>query len=129
MRSLIPQKFTIAGCAAALGLAAVIGFAAEKHEGPPQPWSKFKVHDMDRPVPPIITPGTASTPEQPGKPPSDAIVLFDGTDLSHWQAQGGGEPTFKLENGAMLSYGPKNLQSKDKFGDVQLHVEFACPLP
>ena len=41
---------------------------------------RWLVHDMDRPAPPIITPGTESTQEQPGKAPSDAIVLFDGND-------------------------------------------------
>ena len=82
-----------------------------------------------------MTPGTFSTADQPGKPPSDAVVLFDGTDLSHWQAKGGGDPTFTLQDGVMLSSNlkdPKNnkaLESKDKFGDVQLHVEFATPTP
>ena len=47
-----------------------------------QAWS---VHNLDRPQPPVITPGTASTPEQPGKAPSDAIVLFDSQDLSRWK--------------------------------------------
>jgi hypothetical protein len=90
---------------------------------------------MERPAPPVVTPGTFSTNDQPGKPPSDAVVLFDGTDLSHFQAKGGGEPTFTLQDGVMLSTNlkdPKNnkyLQSKDKFGDVQVHVEFATPTP
>lgn len=121
-------------------IAGVIALAAPEkkdtsHEGPQQPWSKWHVHDMDRPVPPIVTPGTASTPEAPGKAPSDAIVLFDGTNLDHWQAAGGGEPTFTLQNGEMLSTNlkdPKNnkyLESKDQFGDIQLHVEWAEPVP
>ncbi|HZL35403.1 MAG TPA: DUF1080 domain-containing protein [Tepidisphaeraceae bacterium] len=114
--------------AAVLALAGVFAVAQEAH-GPKQPWSKYFVHDMQRPAPPVVDPGTASTPDQPGKPPSDAIVLFDGKDMSHWQADGGGEPTFKLANGVMLSYGPKDLQSKDKFGDIQLHVEWAEPTP
>jgi hypothetical protein len=90
---------------------------------------------MDRPTPPIVTPGTASTNEAPGKAPSDAIILFNGTDLSKWQAKGGGEPTFTLQDGIMLSSNlkdPKNnkyLESKDQFGDVQLHVEWAAPTP
>ena len=116
---------------------ALIGAAAlAQHEnGPQQPWSKFKVHDMSRPVPPIVTPGTPSTPEQPGQAPSDAVVLFDGKDLSQWQALGGGEPTFTLQDGIMLSTNlkdPKNnkyLQSKEEFGDCQVHVEWAEPTP
>ena len=116
---------SVAGLTGVL-LAGTLVLAAEK-AGPQQPWSPFKVHDMTRPAPPVVTPGTASTPETPGKPPSDAIVLFDGKDLSEWQAQGGGEPTFKLVDGVMLSYGPKYLESKQEFGDVQLHVEWAEP--
>jgi hypothetical protein len=132
----ISRKATATMCAAALGLAGALSLAyAQEHAGPQQPWSKFKVHDMSRPVPPIVDPGTPSTEEQPGKPPSDAVVLFDGKDLSHWQAAGGGEPTFTLQNGEMLSTNlkdPKNnkaLQSKEKFGDCQLHVEWATPTP
>jgi hypothetical protein len=109
---------------AGLALAALV-YAEDN--GPQQPWSKFKVHDMTRPAPPIVVPGTPSTDERPGKAPSDAIVLFDGSNMDEWQAQGGGEPTFKLVDGVMLSYGPKYLESKRKFGDVQLHLEWAEP--
>lgn len=129
------RLFSRAAGLTVLGLAGALAFAAEKHEGPQQPWSKYKVHDMSRPPAPIVTPGTASTNDQPGKPPSDAIVLLNGTDLSHWQSAGGGEPTFTLQDGIMLSTNVKdpknnkNLESKDKFGDVQLHVEFATPTP
>ena len=48
------------------------------------PGGKWRVHDDSRPRPPVVAPGTASAPERPGKAPSDAVVLFDGTDLSHW---------------------------------------------
>jgi hypothetical protein len=122
----------IAGVAC-VALAGMIAVAAEN--GPPQPWSKWKVHDMERPAPPVVTPGTASTAETPGKPPSDAIVLFDGTDLSKWKAANGGEPTFTLKDGVMLSTNlkdPKNNQylvSKEEFGDIQVHVEWAEPVP
>lgn len=128
MKTFVSRKSAAIVCAGALALGGVFAYAAESH-GPKQPWSKFFVHDMERPAPPVVDPGTPSTQDQPGKPPSDAIVLFDGKDMSHWQAAGGGEPTFKLENGVMLSYGPKNLQSKDEFGDMQLHVEWAEPTP
>ncbi|HKT46306.1 MAG TPA: hypothetical protein VJP87_02180, partial [Candidatus Acidoferrales bacterium] len=47
--------------------------------------TRWKIHDMSRPVPPVVTPGTASTQEAPGRAPSDAVVLFDGKDLSQWQ--------------------------------------------
>ena len=48
------------------------------------------VHDMNRPAPKVITPGTPSTQDQAGTAPSDAIVLFDGTDLSGWTSGDGG---------------------------------------
>jgi len=134
MKQTIRTRALQLACVAALGAAGAVVFAAEK-AGPQQPWSKYKVHDMTRPEPPIVTPGTASTEDQPGKPPSDAIVLFDGKDLSHWQAKGGGDPTFTLQDGVMLSTNlkdPKNnkyIQSKEQFGDVQLHLEFSTPTP
>ena len=84
---------------------------------------KWKVHDMSRPKPPVVTPGTASTPEQPGKPPSDAVVLFDGTNLDQWS---GGQ--WKVEGGAMVAQGG-NIQTKEAFGDCQLHIEWATPTP
>ena len=52
------------------------------------PGQKWKVHDVNRPAPPLVTPGAA-----PGAPPSDAVVLFDGKDLSKWAQRGpNGEP-------------------------------------
>jgi hypothetical protein len=134
MKSIVRRRLMKAGCVASLGIAGAFLYAAEK-PGPQQPWSQYKVHDMTRPEPPIVSPGTSSTPEQPGKPPSDAVVLFDGKDMSQWQAVGGGEPTFTLQDGVLLSSNlkdPKNnkyLESKEQFGDVQLHIEFATPTP
>jgi hypothetical protein len=129
MKSFISSKAARFACAAGVGLAGILAVAAEEHHGPQQPWSKYTVHDMSRPVPPVVTPGTVSTPEKPGTAPSDAIVLFDGKDLSAWQSSGGGDPTFKVVDGAALSYGPKNLETKEKFGDVQVHLEWAEPVP
>jgi hypothetical protein len=134
MKTLLSKRSAKIAGAVGVVLAGMLAIAAEEG-GPQQPWSKWKVHDMKRPAPPIVTPGTASTNDAPGKAPSDAIVLFDGTDLSKWQAEGGGEPTFTLQDGIMLSTNLKNpknnkyLVSKDEFGDVQVHVEWAEPTP
>ena len=51
------------------------------------PWThnKYHKHDPDRPQSPVVVPGRPSTQERVGTAPSDAIVLFDGTDLSHWK--------------------------------------------
>src|SRR5262249_6794767 len=61
---------------------------------------KWKIHARTRRNPPIITSGTASTQDAPGKAPSDAIVLFDGKDLSKWVSKKDGSPAqWKVENG------------------------------
>jgi len=70
------------------------------------------------------------TPGKNGAPPSDAIVLFDGKDLSHWKTETGGEAKWKIGDGYLeVAKGSGNIFSKDEFGDVQLHVEFAEPIP
>ncbi|GMW03338.1 MAG: hypothetical protein AMXMBFR84_44720 [Candidatus Hydrogenedentota bacterium] len=85
------------------------------------------VHETDPsivPPPPIVTPGAV-----PGAPPSDAIVLFDGTDLSNWMSNDENEPTkWIVQNGA-LSPTPKSgiIRTKQEFGSCQLHVEWASP--
>ena len=96
------------------------------------PGGKWRVHDSKRPRPTVITPGTCSTQDQPGRPPSDAIVLFDGKDLSQWQnltADGKLQPAaWKVADGYMeVVGGTGSLVTKQKFGDCQLHIEWASP--
>lgn len=95
---------------------------------PNQPWH---VHDDRRPHPRLVTPS-----EKPGGAPSDAIVLFDGKDLSAWtshassitRAGGSGVPEWKVENGYFEAV-PRtgDIATKEKFGDCQVHVEWAAP--
>src|SRR5690242_4875397 len=91
---------------------------------------RYEIHDRNRPLPPVIDAGTASTQDQPGRPPSDAIILFDGKDLSRWQHKDGVPAKWKVENG-YFEVVPKTgqLYTKDSFGDCQLHVEFSEPNP
>jgi hypothetical protein len=92
---------------------------------------KWKIHDPDRPVPPVVTPGTPSTQDAPGRAPSDAVVLFDGKDLSNWVQDGDGSAAkWKVENG-YFEVVPKagGIHTKQPFGDCQLHVEFSEPTP
>ena len=92
--------------------------------------TKWKVHDLSRPVPPVITPGAASTQEAPGRAPSDAVVLFDGKDLSHWAHKDGSAPKWKVENGyAEVVAKSGYIYTRDGFGDCQHHLEFAEPTP
>src|SRR5882724_9446683 len=60
---------------------------------PVLPGQKWRVHDIDRPRPPVVTPGATA-----GSPPSDAIVLFDGKDLSRWVGSKG-LPGWKVRDG------------------------------
>jgi hypothetical protein len=91
---------------------------------------KWKIHDLERPLPPMVAPGTPSTQDTPGKPPSDAVVLFDGKDLSHWLQEDGSAAKWKVENGYMEVLAKSGgIRSKQPFGDCQLHVEFAEPVP
>jgi 3-keto-disaccharide hydrolase len=92
--------------------------------------TKWKIHDPDRPAPPVADPGTASTQESPGRAPSDAVVLFDGKDLSAWADKDGGAAKWKVEKG-FVEVVPKTgyIHTREAFGDCQLHVEFAEPLP
>ena len=92
--------------------------------------TRWKIHDLARPLPPIVDPGSASTQETPGRPPSDAVVLFDGKDPSHWKAQDGTPAKWKVENG-YLEVVPKSgaIYTREAFGDCQLHVEFREPVP
>jgi 3-keto-disaccharide hydrolase len=80
----------------------------------------------------VVDPGPA--PAEPVKPPSDAIVLFDGKDLSKWEAAagrgaGGAAPEWKVENGVATVAGRTSIRTKEKFGDIQLHLEWAEPNP
>jgi hypothetical protein len=94
------------------------------------PNQQWHVHDPDRPYPPDVTPGAT-----PGAPPSDAIVLFDGKDLSKWMQHGRGadrgktmDAKWKVQDGYMeIVHGTGDLFTRDKFGDCQLHVEWQEP--
>jgi hypothetical protein len=90
------------------------------------PGGKWRVHDVKRPHPPVVTPGA-----QNSMPPSDAIVLFNGKDLSQWVTYLKGQettPKWKVENGyAEVVDRTGSINTKEKFGDVQLHIEWASP--
>lgn len=95
------------------------------------PWA---IHDRNRPQPARVEPGTFSSATQPGQPPSDAIVLFDGTEasLAKWESDVKETPApatkWIVKDGAMECV-PKSGQIRTKagIGDCQLHVEWAAP--
>lgn len=86
----------------------------------------WEVHDEDRPQPPRVNPGPA--PAEPSPVPSDAVVLFDGSDLAEWGAHDGSPAAWVLEDGLLeVAPGAGDLQTREGFGDVQLHVEWRAP--
>jgi hypothetical protein len=88
---------------------------------PQLPGRKWLVHDGSRPQPRVVTPGAA------GSAPSDAVVLFDGTDLSAWKGRDGAA-AWKIEAGYMEAVpGTGDIQTVEQFGDCQLHLEFRSP--
>ncbi|MHC4396053.1 MAG: 3-keto-disaccharide hydrolase [Planctomycetota bacterium] len=91
------------------------GLFAEKYQ--------WEVHDMNRPQPVVVRPGIYSS-----QPPADAIVLFDGRNLSQWESQKGGPAKWKVENGYMeVIKKTGGIRTKRSFGDCQLHIEWATP--
>ena len=126
-------RLALAAMGAVLAIAST-GYAASTgspfYGDPPDDHHPWAIHDQNRPQPAVVTPGTFSAPAQPGKPPSDAIVLFDGTDLSKWEADKneGGPTKWVIKDGAMeCTPGSGYIRTKEKFGDCQLHVEWAAP--
>jgi hypothetical protein len=63
----------------------------------------------------------------PGPPPADAIVLFDGTDLSQWRKKSGGKAAWELKDGVATVNGTGDIVTQQPFGDCQLHIEWATP--
>lgn len=89
---------------------------------PKLPDCEWHVHDGNRPQPAVITPGRGTAP------PADAIVLFDGTNVDAWRNVEGKEGRWKLvEGGAMEVNETGSMETIERFGDCQLHFEWASP--
>jgi hypothetical protein len=85
--------------------------------------SDWIAHDMSQPRPPVVTPG-----HTPSDPPSHAIVLFDGTDLSQWLSPKNGPAEWKVKNGYMeVTPETGYIRTKKAFGSCHLHIEWATP--
>lgn len=85
-------------------------------------------HDRTRPLPPVVNPGLPSTPDHAGTAPSDAVMLFDGADLSKWVALDGKPTQWVVREGAMECVpGSGYIRTLQCFGECQLHIEFATP--
>ena len=84
-------------------------------------------HDIRRPKAPVVAPVDSLAPSPA---PKDAVILFDGSNLDAWRSPDGGPARWKVTGGAMeVAPGTGAIETKAKFGDVQLHVEWASPNP
>lgn len=95
-------------------------------DSPLIPGTEWHVHDGNRPQPRLVTPGKTFSHLAPA--PADAVVLFDGKDLSKWQVANGDDAKWKIEGG-YAEVAPKSgsIRTREKFADFQLHLEFATP--
>src|SRR3954451_23951084 len=112
----------------ALVAAGAFVVAQQPATAPPAPPRDPHANEVPAPKNPprVVVPGAT-----PGAPPADAVVLFDGTDLSKWEKEKGGGPAeWTVADGAMVvKPGTGGIRTKQAFGDVQLHVEWATPSP
>jgi hypothetical protein len=81
--------------------------------------SKEYLNGITWQAPAVVEPGTTNS-----APPSDAVVLFDGTDMSKWK---NGE-NWPVADGS-VTVGEGQIVSKDEFGDCQVHIEWSAPTP
>jgi hypothetical protein len=109
-----------------LAVAALV-LAAMPAAGSAQAPRQWPPNSMDRPRPPVVDPG----PERPPvAPPADAVVLFDGRSLASWASDSGAPARWTVRGGYMeVAPGTGSIRTKRAFGSVQLHVEWAAPLP
>ena len=110
-----------AGVVGLISIVALPAFAATA--GPQTEFlAKAQTTEVWSPEPVVVSPGLD------GAPPSDAVVLFDGSGFDAWVADQGGEPEWRLIDGAMeVVKGTGDIRTKQAFADIQLHIEWAAP--
>ena len=88
--------------------------------------SEWPQHSLERPHPRVVQPGA----EYSVAPPSDAVVLFNGSSLDKWTSGNGTPAKWKVVGGAFeVVPGSGQLSTRDAFGDAQLHIEWTSPKP
>jgi hypothetical protein len=103
----------------AAGLLATAAVSAQANRDPARDPTKTEVW----------TPVPASVATPPGGAPSDAVVLFDGRDVSAWESEQGGRVPWSVADGALTVVpGSKGIRTRQRFCDIQLHVEWRSPI-
>ncbi|HVF92659.1 MAG TPA: DUF1080 domain-containing protein [Blastocatellia bacterium] len=106
------------------GLAFILSLSAFSGVVMNQTIQELSPYPPPKNAPSIITPGTANS-----DPPSDAVVLFNGSDLSKWRSvKDGGDARWQIKDGYMeVAPGTGDIATREGFGDCQLHIEWAAP--
>ena len=124
MKSAIIVSLLAIGTAGLLGVTAWAQAPGGARAAELQKWG---VHDDTRPMPSVVDPGPAGPP---APVPSDAIVLFNGKDMSGWTTAKGAPAKWVVRDGYMEAVkGAGSIKTERGFGDCQLHVEWASPSP
>lgn len=78
-----------------------------------------------QPVPAVVNPGS-----KPGDAPSDAIILFDGTNVDAWETETGSPAQCEVKDGIMTVVKKSgSIKTRQQFSNFQLHLEWREPLP
>ncbi len=116
-------------CLCLLGTVALVAMLVADEVGDATVRARWLQHDISRPRPPVVEP-VGSPPVAPTAVPGDAVILFDGTNLDAWRTDDGRPAKWKVSDGFMeVAPGTGPIDTREKFGDVQLHVEWASPNP
>lgn len=108
----------------AIALILAVTASAQEKKYPETPEMSPAMTEFWLPQPKVVTPGDFAT----NTAPSDAIVLFDGKDLSAWESSDGGEARWDVHDGVFtVKAGTGGIQTKDVFGSFQLHIEWSSP--
>jgi Domain of Unknown Function (DUF1080) len=128
-RSLKPMtaKSIVLACLGLIGTAGLVAILVADEVRNVVTHSRWLQHDINRPKPPVVGPAGEYAA---AAVPKDAVILFDGTSLDAWRTPEGTPARWKVSDGFMeVAPGTGPIQTKGRFGDVQLHVEWASPNP
>ena len=123
----MPAKSLVFACLALIGTVGLLACLASDQGRNRSARDGWRQHDIHRPRPAVVEPvgGSIAAPA-----PADAVVLFDGTSLDAWRNPEGGPARWKVAREFFeVAPGTGPIETRAKFGDVQLHVEWASPNP
>lgn len=120
----ISNSSSLAKCVFALSVVTSnLTYASQATETELEPWQQAQKTEVWKPVPEVVS-------ALAGQLPSDAISLFDGTDLTSWQGLNGEPAPWTVADGVLtVKPGTGDIKSKSSFCDVQLHLEWRAPMP